>query len=266
MAKYNNNKIKEALKEAGINALKEATALTAVANEPKQFVAQVKIDINNPSPVEDNYLLEKVDAAAITEKAEITETAATDTNDKKEEKKYTEEEHMLDLNTLYFLRNDVNVLRKKRHDASFCNIAPRDITKEFLIASNKLEMSKNLYERKYDKKINPGRFLLNTPSKYIYSITCESCDVGVYPTTVYITEDSAIKILNNNKIEKKFSYGTGNILCSQNGYDIRLIRLDLGEMLIDNILTLEDALHKILLDDKRFKSAEDQKESSEELQ
>ena len=55
-------------------------------------------------------------------------------------------------------------------------------------------------------------------------------------------------------------------MCYENGYEIRLMRHCLGEILIDRIFTLEDAIHKILLDDKRFKCAEDQKESSEELQ
>lgn len=255
--KFNTNENINALKKA----LKEEcnNALTAVANdEPaKQFIDEVKIDLNNPSPVEEvneDYLLEKVDATAITEK------------------KYTEEERIRDLNNVYFRRRIAVKERKKRNDLSFCGIAPEDITKDFIVASKKWEFESKMYEGKYGKKpgaaVYPYSILACTPNtKFIYSLTCESCNCGVYPITVFITEESAVKILNDNKVEKKFIYGTANILCCQNGYQLRLMRYDLGETEVKEILTFEDALHKVLLDDKRFKSAEDQKEeSSKELQ
>ena len=274
MTNKNNNKIKkadkdaitikEALKETCINALKEAdnntalkeaakelketlkeAGLSATANdEPtKQFIGQVKIDLNNLSPVEEvkeDYLLEKVDAT---------------------ESRTTEEYRIQLLNTVFFYKNLADIARKRRNESSFCNVAPEEITKEFIVATKKWEYAKMNYQ-KYEKDCH-AKTVRNT---FIYSISCESCDAGVYPAIVYITESSAFKILNNDKIEKKFVHGTENIMCYQNGYEIRLVRYCLGKLPIDKIYTLEDALHTILLDDKRFKCTEDQKESSEELQ
>ena len=283
MTNKNNNKIKKAdkdaitikevLKEAGNNTtLKEAAkelketlkeaGLSATANDEstKQFIGQVKIDLNNPSPAEEvkeDYLLEKVDATTITEKAETAESKTTE-----ECHLETEENRIRDLNDVYFYKNLVNIARKKRNEASFCNLAPVEITKEFIFAINRLEFAKARYER-YEKDY-PAKSALG--KTFIYSICCESCDAGVYPEIVYITETAASKILNNRRIEKRFINGTENIMCYENGYEIRLMRHCLGEILIDRIFTLEDAIRKILLDDKRFKCAEDQKESSEELQ
>lgn len=247
MTNKNNNKIKKAdnnaLKEA-VKELKEAlkeegnNALAAAANEPKQFIGQVKIDLNNPSPVEEvkeDYLLEKADATG---------------------SRTTEEYRIQLLNTVFFYKNLADIARKRRNESSFCNVAPEEITKEFIVATKKWEYAKMNYQ-KYEKDCH-AKTVRNT---FIYSISCESCDAGVYPAIVYITESSAFKILNNDKIEKKFVHGTENIMCYQNGYEIRLVRYCLGELPIDKIFTLEEALHMILLDDKRFKSAEDQKES-----
>ncbi|MBP5565275.1 MAG: hypothetical protein J6X45_06105 [Lachnospiraceae bacterium] len=253
MAKFTKKNI-EALKEADKNpTLKEAVkelkealksevgynALSAVANdEPvKQFVGEVKIDLNNPpvEEVKEDYLLEKVDAT---------------------ESRQTEEYRIRLLNAVFFYKNLADIARKRRNEASFCNVAPEEITKEFIVATKKWEYAKINYE-KYEKDCH-AKTVRNT---FIYSISCESCDSGVYPAIVYITESSAFKILNNPKIEKKFIHGTENIMCYQNGYEIRLIRYCLGELPIDKIYTLEDALHQVLLDDKRFKSAEDQEES-----
>lgn len=253
MAKFNTKKNTEALKVANDTTLKEAVkelkealkseagynTLPAVENdEPaKQFVGEVKIDLNNPSLEEDEYhLLEKVDDATGS--------------------RQTEEYRIRLLNAVFFYKNLADIARKRRNEASFCNVAPEEITKEFIVTTKKWEYAKMNYE-KYEKDCH-AKTVRNT---FIYSISCESTDAGVYPAIVYITESSAFKILNNPKIEKKFIHGTENIMCYQNGYEIRLTRYCLGELPIDKIYTLEDALHQVLLDDKRFKSAEDQEES-----